>query len=174
MKFSNIFLLLLVGMLAFSACETMPDQEVSYSPTFPVSGEYLVRVTNEADGVQPSPAVFYFRAFNTTYNTKDTVWVKLQAKVSGTPYTNWGLLGKALCNPTAATFNVTAGKNTVYPLTPSFTILEGRVLLGKAKVPSGTPCDSVYMKFQTAKDPGKTFIAKGHRRTGFSEDEVVK
>ena len=174
MKISNICLLLLVGMLAFSACETLPNQEVSYSPTFPVSGEYLVRVTNEADGVQPSPVVFTLRTFNTSYNTKDTVWIKLQSTVKGVPYTVWGLYGKASCNTTAAMFNVTAGNNTVYPLTPSFTILEGKVLLGKAKVPSGTPCDSVYMKYQTANDPGKTFIAKGHRRTGFYEDEFVK
>ena len=171
MKFLNIFLLFLVGMLAFSACETMPDQEVSYSPTFPVSGEYLVRVIDEATGLQPYVGLFSMRTFNTSYNTKDTVWVKLGS--SSASYT-YGLLGKALCNSSAAMFNVTGGKNILYPLTPSFTILEGKVLLGKAKVTSGTPCDSVYMKFQTAKDPGKTFIAKGHRRTGFSEDEVVK
>jgi len=169
MKISKIFLLLLVGILAFSACETLPKQEVLYSPTFPVSGEYLVRVTNAADGTQPYPAIFAFRAFNTSYNTKDTVWVKLGAATAS--YT-FGLLGKALCVPTTAMFNITNGTNTIYPLTPSFTILEGKVLLGQAKVPSGTPCDSVYMKFQTARDPGKTFILKGHRRTGFYEDET--
>lgn len=162
-------MLLLVGMLAFSACETLPKQEVLYSPTFPVSGDYLVRVTDLATGTQPYNAIFAFRAFNTSYNTKDTVWVKLGA--SSSAYT-FGLLGKALCIPTAATFNITNGKNTIYPLTPSFTILEGKVLLGQAKVPSGTPCDSVYMKFQTARDPGKTFILKGHRKTGFYEDET--
>jgi len=168
MKISKIFLLLLVVAMAFSACETLPKQEVTYSPTFPVSGEYLVRVTDAADGTQPYPAIFALRTYNTSSNTKDTVWVKLGGSSS---LYKFGLLGKVTCNPTAATFSVANGNNLVY--SSAFTIIEGKVLLGKAKVPSKAVCDSVYVKFTTAKDPTKIYVAKGHRRTGFLEDESI-
>ncbi len=173
MKISKIFLLLLVAAIAFSACETLPKQEVTYSPTFPVSGEYLVRVNyasklNGADSVAASASIFAMRTYNTSSNTKDTVWVKLGA--SSAAY-KFGLLGKSSCNPTAATFSVAGGNNLVY--SKSFTILEGKVLLGKAKVPSKSVCDSIYVRFTTANDPTKIYVVKGHRRTGFLEDENI-
>ncbi len=187
MKISKIFLLLSVAAIAFSACETLPKQEVTYSPTFPVSGEYLVKVNyvsklTNTDSVAANTSVFVFRTYNTSSNTKDTVWARLsKASSPGTSLTSFpfNFLGKASCNITSAIFSATNSNNLAFPVTdakgnvtyPSITILEGKVLLGKANVPSKSVCDSVYVKFTTAKDPKRIYVLKGHRRTGFLEDE---
>ncbi|UKJ07693.1 lipid-binding protein [Solitalea lacus] len=161
----TIYIFLAVVTLGATACETLPEPEVKYSPVWPIAGEWKVKIKDEAVGT--SSGLTILRTYNTSANSTDSVWVRV-----GTSQ-GYALLGKSACNVTAKTFSVQNGINVANANSDKFSVLEGKVLPGMAKVPSESVTDSVYMRYQVTSKAGitKVYIATGYRRTGFSEDE---
>ncbi len=172
MKFKNIkyTLLLAVGAMVFSGCETLPDQKVEYTPTFAVSGEWVVHVKNNATGVyfgqtaaRPLGTGFSMRTYNTSENVSNKIWVRL-----GTAAQAVAILGKADCDVNQRTISGAGIANATKGGT--FTINEGKVLIGSTKLHSGIMGDSIHVNYTTTFD-GNTYIVEGHRRSAWNEDE---
>jgi hypothetical protein len=164
MKLRHITVALLALIsISFAACETMDEQEVEYSPIYPISGEWMAYIYNADGTTKASASLFALRTYNTADNEADKAWIRL-----GTTQTQaiWGkvnvdvaqklITGQAIPNNAKA-------NNT-------FTITEGKIMLQASKVPSGLMADSIYVKYTTTVD-GKTYIVKGHRRTRFDATE---
>lgn len=160
-KFKFILYIIAVS-ISFSACETYDDPEVEYSPVFPVSGEYWVYPYQNGAQINTRQLL---RFYNTSANDKDSVWVRVST--SARPF---GILAKSACNVTDYTLSITNGKNIAFNPVRTFTILEGKVMLGAASVkPSGVKPDSVYLRYETN---GVEYVLAGYRRTGWPDDEM--
>lgn len=168
-----------LGLIAVTAisCETLPDQEVETSAVYPIAGEWLAHVyTTTNGGTAMGPAVgatainargtlFAFRTYNTADNVNNQAWLRL-----GTTQAV-AILGKATVDVNALTISGTDIPNTAANKTgKTFTIQEGKVMLGVSKQPSGATADSIYVRYTSTFD-NNTYIITGHRRTAWPEDE---
>ncbi|MGB4776512.1 MAG: lipid-binding protein, partial [Daejeonella sp.] len=63
-------------VISFISCEKLPDQEVKYTSTWPVSGEWMSHVYN-LDGTLASTSLFAMRTYNTADEASDKVWIRL-------------------------------------------------------------------------------------------------
>ncbi|MDF3077285.1 MAG: hypothetical protein K0S09_1174 [Sphingobacteriaceae bacterium] len=163
LKHITVALLALITM-SFSACETMDDQEVEYSPVWPISGEWQTHVADEnganvvtTSGSNPT-GIITLRTYNTSDNVSDKVWVRL-----GTTQT-YAIWGKATCDVSQRTISGQALPNDA-KANNTFTIQEAKVFEQAVKVGSGLIADSIYLKYTSTAAPGKTYTVKGHRRT---------
>ncbi|MGB4774183.1 MAG: lipid-binding protein, partial [Daejeonella sp.] len=77
--------------------------------------------------------------------------------------------GKVACDVNQATISGQTIANSA-KANNTFTIEEGKILLGQTKLHSGVMGDSIYVRYTTTFN-GNTYIVKGHRRTGWNEDE---
>jgi hypothetical protein len=173
MKFKNIKIAFL-GLLAMAAagCETLPDQEVEVTPVYPIAGEWLVHV-KQADGTyfggdatHPTGTLFALRTYNTADYSSTQAWMKM-----GTTQAP-ALLGKVTVNVGALTISGENIPNTVNAnkAGKTFTIQEGKVMLGVSKMPSGVMADSIYVRYSSTFD-NKVYEVMGHRRTQWTDDE---
>lgn len=154
--------LALVGLAVTGCKKDQPD--VEYSPIFPISGEWYVKVAN-ANGTLARPTYTTLSTYNTSANENNVVWMKMLT--SAVPY---GLLGKASCDVNAKTLSGTGITNTAFTPNSKFSILEGKVLLNATTLHSKVVTDSIYVRFTTETN-GQTYILSGHRRSQYEEDQ---
>jgi hypothetical protein len=173
MKFINIKMALL-GVIALTAgsCETLPDPEVKVTAVYPVAGEWLTHV-RQPDGTNFGATdanslgtLFALRTYNTADNVNNQAWIRL-----GTTQAP-AILGKVTVDLNTLIISGAGTSNTVNAnkAGTTFTIEEGKVMLGVSKLPSGVMGDSIYVRYTTTFD-NKTYIVSGHRRTQWSADE---
>jgi hypothetical protein len=173
MKFKNIKIAFL-GLLAMAAvsCETLPDQEVEVTAVYPVAGEWLTHIMLAdgtyfgADADHPKGTLFALRTYNTADNSSTQAWMRL-----GTTQAP-AVLGKVTVDVNALTISGANIPNTVNAnkAGKTFTIEEGKVMLGVSKMPSGVMADSIYIRYTSTFD-NRTYVVTGHRRTQWYSDE---
>lgn len=178
-------LLIVLGVvLSLGACEffdnldKMPDPEVKYASTFPVSGEWYVRYDHSTYGEDPFGAGFVkVYITNTAADDGKQVWL---SDYPGDPddYTFWQYKVKIPVDVKNLSFgsqdtviNVADG----YPI--QVLIRNGKIIKDASKQPSGVMTDSIYFEVWFEDLAGSTGIQSdtlfvgGFRRTGFLEDE---
>ena len=89
MKPIKYLFFLIFAMVGLTSCDTYGDYEQEFSPVYPLSGQYYVKVIDEAgkeivmhtitdsDGQKTDVFGTYMYLYNTTNNDKDKLWIKL-------------------------------------------------------------------------------------------------
>lgn len=152
-----------------SGCENYPDHDVDYSPIYPLSGEWRVRVTDLSTNTLVTNTMYTFGTYNTADSVANQMWIRTTSNMAG----GLGALrGKISCNVADLSFN---GDNVVdisVSTTETFSITEGKVVQDAISMPSGVKADKISFKHATSKVPGKTFLFEGYRRTLWPDDEI--
>lgn len=165
MKNIKYTIILLLSILTFSACETYGDYDVEYSPIYPLCGEWIVDIKDEAGAVVKQKVSC--NTYNTSANDVDKMWVKMGSKSVA-----YGVLGKVSCNVSGLTFNgdkipnlldATDGVNS----TTTVTITNGTVAINGFDTASGHKADKIQFTMTNSKYPGKTYTVIGFRKTGW-------
>lgn len=180
--------IILFGVFAFSfvSCETYSDPKVDYSPIYPISGEWRVRITNLSTNALVSSSMYTFNTYNTTDNATNQMWIRTASAIpSFAPVTTIPrtLKAKISCDVASLAFSTTAvTQNTtitafsvLYPMNSvvdSITITEGSIKLQSVDMPSGVKSDRISFKITKTKSPGVTYFVEGYRRTQWNEDET--
>ncbi|MDR0977321.1 MAG: hypothetical protein LBL78_06180, partial [Prevotellaceae bacterium] len=114
---------------------------------------------------------FCYIANTSDYDT-NKCWVRIGAY--NLAATNpWAINGKIDCNVPALTFqgsNIENLAGNVASSAETFTLTDGKVVLGGVTTPSGATADAISFTFTNSRFPGRTFRAEGYRYTGWGED----
>ena len=165
---------LLFAMVGLSSCDTYGDYEQEFSPVYPLSGQYYVKVIDETgkeivmhtitgpDGQKTDVFGTYMYLYNTTDNDKDKLWIKLPSDESFSA----GILGKINCNVSGTAGNMEADGTTV---NGEFTVNSGILTLKSVITPTNGKSDGIEVKYTLS---GKTYTVTGFRRTGWDADET--
>lgn len=166
-----IYLLIMCAGVLLSSCE---KDEIGSTATKALAGEWYVTV----DGVDASGAVLYEDAFGLghtmlyTYNTAANIPTEMYVDDAGN---FWEYKVKVKSDIDALTFN-TEGTvdNEAYDC--DVTIESGKVLLGAATTPHGTPADSIvfYITFSDDDNVPAAYAklkVAGYRYTGLTQDD---
>lgn len=180
----KIYLTVALGLILFTACETMKDPEVEYASTYPISGEYWVQYSHVDEtkvNTFPFGKKFYtLDIFNTSANNGTEVWItdnpnsdEYDSKVQF-----WNYRVKIGCAPNNSTFGLASGdsvNNDIYKYSIRVGIYHGKIMKAISKQPSGTMTDSisfdlVFEDNASLSDAGDTIKVRGFRKTGFTDD----
>jgi hypothetical protein len=182
-------ILLCVFSASFMSCETYSDPKVDYTPIYPLSGEWRVRIRNtNADTLISKTAMYTFATYNTADYSSTQMWIQTASsiptfsRVGTVPKT---LRAKIACDVTGLSFsttaivqnlNITASSSwpayAVNAVIDTITITEGKVTLNSVSMPSGVTSDRISFKLQKSKSPGVIYLVDGYRRTRWNEDET--
>ena len=165
--------LILLGVFAasFISCETYSDPKVDYTPIYPLSGEWRVRVTNLSTNALISSSMYTLGTYNTEDNSSTQMWMRT---TSNLPSSLGTLKAKIDCDVPSLSFSVTNGNNlnvTTNAILGTVTITEGKVTLNSVTMPSGVTSDRILFKLTSTKSPGVSYLVEGYRRTRWNEDE---
>jgi hypothetical protein len=165
MNYKIRYILLAIAAITFASCQ--PDPEPGGTATQDVAGEWWVQYYEDDGAGNLTQLSDYLKlsTFNTAANTPDSIWISDLAHF-------WDIQVKVPLNYSAKTFAIEEGDNVSYA--SKVTIRDGKVLLGQGKSSSGVKTDSIYVKMLFDDDTtpyGTIYVAAGHRRTGFLEDE---
>lgn len=142
LKIRNILILALL-LLGWSCQE---DYEEQLSSTYPISGDWTVRVN---DGTSLSDP-FFIKIYNTSFST-DSVWVDDNGEY-------WETKSKVKVNMNSLTFSGENTQNDYYDSQVSYA--NGKVI-GK---------DSIYFEVKYSDDDHNlTYIFAGHRKQSYEE-----
>jgi hypothetical protein len=176
----SIFLFCVLAV-SLTSCETYSDPKVEYSPVYPLSGEWRVRIRNlKADTLVNKAAMYTFGTFNTSDNATNQIWVRTTSAIptfittGSTPKT---ILSKITCDVPSLSFSTTGIVQNINTTTAAvldtITITEGKVTLSSVLMPSGVMSDRISFKITKSKvSGGVTFLVDGYRRTRWAEDET--
>lgn len=164
-----IFILLF--FVSWAGCENYPDSDIEYSPIFPLSGEWRIRVTDASTGTLVTNTMYTFGTYNTSDNDKDQMWIRTTSSMAGGLGT---LRGKITCNVADLSFSASNISDISVTSETTFTITEGKVTLDAITMPSGAIADKISFKYTTGKVSGKTFLMEGYRRTLWEDDESYR
>ncbi|MDR3218433.1 MAG: hypothetical protein LBU22_05545 [Dysgonamonadaceae bacterium] len=173
MKSIKILLVLFSLGVMFTACENYSDTPVEYSPIFPLSGEWRVRITDESTGdllktTAGAVAIYVFGTYNTSDNKANEMWIRTTSSMVG----GLGALrGKISCDVPGLSFGGTNVSDISVTTGATFSITDGKVSLNAITMPSGVTADKISFRLTTSKVAGKTFLFEGFRRTLWNEDE---
>jgi len=170
-----------VFAVSFTSCETYSDPTVTYSPIYPLSGEWRVRITNVTTGVMVSTTAMYtFGTYNTSDNSTNQMWMRATSSIptfittGTTPKT---ILSKINCDVPSLTFSTTGVVQnlnyTTAVVLDTISITEGKVTLNSVLMKSGVMSDRIAFKLTKTKSAGNTYFIEGYRRTRWAEDETV-
>lgn len=170
---AKIFALLML-IMTVTGCETYKDPEVEYSPIYPLSGEWRVRITNAATGdLVNNKAMYTVGTYNTSDNSSSQMWIRITSNVAG----GFGTLkAKIDCNVAGLGFSAAGAKDlhvTTNAEVGTVTITDGKVTLGSVALPSKKMSDRIYFKITNTKSGGNSYIVEGYRRTLYDEDDTV-
>ena len=179
MKPIKYLFFLIFAMVGLISCDTYGDYEQEFSPVYPLSGQYYVKVIDEAgieivmntitdsDGQKTDVFGTYMYLYNTTDNDKDKLWIKLPSD----ELFSTGILGKINCNVKDLTFSGTAGNMEADGATVNgtFTVNSGILTLKSVTTPTNGKSDGIEVKYTLN---GKTYTVTGFRRTGWDADET--
>lgn len=174
--------IILFGVFAFSfvSCETYSDPKVDYSPIYPISGEWKVRITNLSTNALVATSLYTLSTYNTADNADNQMWVRLTSSIptfSPTTATVKTVKAKITCNVGALSFSTTGITQNLHVTTNAIVdtvaITDGSIKLKSVDMPSGVKSDRISFKITKTKAPGVTYLVEGYRRTQWNEDEAV-
>ena len=169
MKNIKYTIILLLSLLTFSACETYGDYEVELSPIYPLCGEWIVDVKDEAGTLVKQKTSC--NTYNTSANNTDKMWIKMGSKTVA-----YGMLGKVNCSVPNLSFNgdnipnlldATDGVTT----STSVTVTNGKITINGFDTASGHKADKIEFTMTNSKYPGKTYTVIGFRKTGWAGED---
>ena len=183
-------ILFFVLSATFIGCETYSDPKVEYSPIYPISGEWRVRITNLNTGTLVAQSMYTLATYNTANNDNNQMWIRTGSQIpTFTPTTTIprSLMSKISCDVAGLSFsttsitqnlNVAADKAkwpayTVNAVIDTISITEGKITLNSVTMPSKVTADRIFFKMTKTKSPGVTYSVEGYRRTRWAEDETV-
>jgi hypothetical protein len=164
-KLKNIVgaMLLLMVFSTFTACDKVEDIDVGGTSVESMSGDWWI-VALEPDGVTPAYGGDYvhFSTFNTAADNGD-MWI--------TDFGNWFEIKTVVStNVKNLTFEGEAGAEEAIT-GGTITISNGVITKNSYQTASNTMVDAIQFEVEIDWAPGTVFIFKGHKRTGFPEDE---
>lgn len=138
-------LLILALLLILWSCDK-EDYTQEFSSTYPISGDWTIRVN---DGTTVSDP-YFMKIYNTSFS-KDSVWIDDNQ-------TYWQTKSKVKVDMTNLTFSGDNTQNEYYDSQVSYA--NGKII-GK---------DSIYFEVTFSDDPdGLTYIYSGHRKQSYEE-----
>jgi len=164
-------ILLCVFAASFISCETYSDPKEEYTPIYPLSGEWRVRITNLSTNALIASSMYTLGTYNTEDNSATQMWIRT---TSNLPSSLGTLKAKIECNVPSLSFSAANSNNlhvTTNAVLGTVTITEGKVTLNSVAMPSGVTADRIYLKLTSTKSPGITYLVEGYRRTRWGEDE---
>lgn len=178
MKPIKYLFFLVFALMTFASCDTYGDYEQEFAPTYPLGGQYYVKVFDEnnqeivmhqmtSGGVTYNVYGTYMYLYNTADNDKDKIWIKLPSDDSF----DAGILGKISCDVNARTFSGTAGNMEAdgHTAVGEFTVTSGIMTEKSVTTPTNGKSDGIEVKYTLN---GKTYTVKGFRWTAWDEDET--
>lgn len=159
----KIFILLFSLAFSFTSCDEAGDTLVGGTNLKDLSGDWWV-VALQPDGVTPAYGGDYvhFTTYNTAANDNtlwlddNDTWMQIKSRVS--------------VNMNDDTFSGEANALEVYT-GGTVTVTAGSFTKNTYTVASKTKVDEITFSAEFDWDPGTVYVFKGHRRTGFGEDE---
>jgi len=143
--FTNKLLVLALLFICFSCEKAVYDKE--YSSTYPISGDWTVKVTVGTDVVG---GPFFMKIYNTSLS-KDSVWIDDNKAF-------WQTKTKAKVDMKGLTFSATDAQNEYYD--SMVTYANGK-LIGN---------DSIYFEVKYSDDTDNlTYVFSGHRKLSYEE-----
>lgn len=138
------YIIILAAGIFLNACQKM-EYDKEFSSTYPISGDWTLKVSNNNDSYGP----FFMKIYNTSFS-KDSVWVDDNGLF-------WPFKAKARVNMKALTFE--AAKSANETVEDSVTFRNGK-LIGN---------DSIYFEVEFTDDPGTIYKFSGHRKVSYDE-----
>ena len=169
-------ILFCVFSVSFISCETYSDPKVDYSPIYPLSGEWRVRITNVNTGVLVSSSMYTLGTYNTSDNLTNQMWIRTTSNVpTFSTAAVKTLKAKISCDVASLSFSTTGVIQnlnvTTNAVLDSVAITEGKITLNSVVMQSNVTADRISFKITKTKAPGITFLVEGYRRTRWNEDE---
>lgn len=169
-----------VFAVSFTSCETYSDPKVEYSPIYPLSGEWRVRIKDAtADTLINKTGMYTFGTYNTSDNLTNQMWLRTTSAIPTfikTGSTLKTLKSKISCDVPSLTFSTTGVVQNINVTTnavlDTITITEGKVTLNSVLMKSGVNSDRISFKLKKSKSP-ITYLIEGYRRTRWNEDETI-
>lgn len=163
-KYKIIFgALLIIVFSVFISCDEGGDPDPGATSVVELAGDWWV-IALESDGETPAYGGDYVQF--TTYNTAaddgtmwiddNNLWIQIKTKVS--------------TNTSALTFSGDPNSPELYTQ-GTVTVTNGKISKATYTTPSNTVVDEIYFEAEFDWDPGTIYKFKGHKRTGFLEDE---
>ena len=174
MKSIKILFTLFSLVVLFTACENYSDTPVEYSPIFPISGEWRVRIKELGPDTllktaSGAVAMYTFGTYNTSDNETNVMWIR----TTGSMVSGLGTLrGKVYCDVPSLSFTGTDVLDISVAAEVKFSIAEGKVTLNAIDMPSGVKADKISFRFISTKTGNRNFLFEGYRRTLWNEDET--
>jgi hypothetical protein len=141
-----LYLLAIISVFIFFACETVEEPEKEYSTAYPVCGEWAVNMTDATGAVQAGP--YRVKTYNSSFS-KDSIWID----DVGT-----GLKGKAKLDLPNKTFATNNPVEMPY-WNDTTTTISGKII----------NTDSIYITIQFKGEPGVDYIISGHRIVSYED-----
>lgn len=164
-KFKNtITKMLLCIFIAASAisCDEIGDYDAGETKTKNFAGDWHIAVF-ASDGVTPILDYSLYSTYNASSNDQN-FWIDdhdgdagLKTKVQATDFNN-------------LTFSATDSEELYHG--DNVNIINGKILKNAAHSFGEHVVDSIYFELEYVDDPGTVYVFKGHKRTGFLEDEL--
>ena len=149
------------------------DPNVKHTNTEALAGEWFVTYT--LDGADEGGGYSTIITSNTAANTASEILVTDYVDPNDTEGHFWSYKVKANADVNAKTFSASNAVSSAivddepYPI--KINITNGKVIRNGGFSKTGVVVDSIYFEIEFEDDPGNTYIASGHKRTGFTEDE---
>jgi hypothetical protein len=161
MKKKSFYLILLSVIFALSSCDTYPDYEIEYLPTYPLNGEYFVK--NYNSNMERVVNYYKLTIYNTATAGKDSIWVDNKAGNGTGNFYKFKV--KVKCDVDNRTFD----QSDVADIQTEGLVVS--LTNTKVFVNQWPVNDSIYMtvRYRTSLGTDSTFIIAGHRRTGFED-----
>ena len=162
-KFNYLFGALLIMALTFTSCDVVEDADVGGTSVESMSGDWWI-VALEPDGVTPAFGGDYeqFSTYNTAANDNG-MWIN--------DYGHWmEIQTRVVANVNNLTFVGIA--NSPEEITGgTVSVGNGEITLASYTTASNTEVNEIYFEAEFDWNPGVVYVFKGHKRTGFAEDE---
>ncbi|WP_428741670.1 lipid-binding protein [Tenacibaculum sp.] len=165
MKNINIIktLILLIAVSLFISCDEGGDPVPGGTNVEAIAGDWWV-VALEPDGITPAYGGDYvqFSTYNTAANDNtfwlddNNIWMQIKSK--------------ATVNLSSLTFESEPNTQELYT-DETVTVTNGVFTKGTYTTESNTVVDEISFDAEFSWDPGAVYKFKGHKRTGFLEDE---
>jgi len=161
-KINYILSFIVISILGFVSCDTYPKYEKDFSATYPLNGEYYVKLYKTNSSTPVSSGYFKLYLYNASNDGKDSVWVDCNLKNNSTSIVKFKV--KAPANVEGRSFDSGVLRNNK-DVTVSFQS-------SKVELKDLPNHDSIYFTVNfknSATGLDSTFVVGGHRRTGFEQ-----
>ena len=158
--------LLILGLLLVTACapnEEFEDFTVEKSSVLEMAGDWWV-IALEPDGVTPAFGGDYVHVTTTNTAEDDGVTMLIDDHQNYFEF-------KTKINVSLNNLTFTGADNVELYYDGEIILENGKITKNSYTTNSGNVVDEIYFEAEFDWYPGTTFIFKGHKRTGFLEDQ---